>query len=67
MLLFELATHRAIIGNPLKDRRDVWLVFAGLVVFQAVRTVLFFLNGGWSIFWRENLIARLWALAGSVF
>jgi hypothetical protein len=67
MLVFELATHRTIIGNPLQDRRDVWLVFAGLAVFQAARTVLFFLAGGWSIFWHENLIARLLALARTVF
>ena len=67
MLLFELATHRPIIGNPLRNRRDVTLVFAGLVVFQVARTALFFLDGGWSIFWRENLVARLLALARTVF
>jgi hypothetical protein len=67
MLVFELATHRAIIGNPLKNRRDVFLVFAGLVVFQVVRTVIFFLDGGWSIFWHENLFARLLTLAKTVF
>jgi hypothetical protein len=67
MLAFELVTHKSIIGNPLKNRRDVWLVFAGLVVFQVVRTVIFFLDGGWSVFWHENLIARLLALAQTVF
>ena len=63
MLVFELVTQRTIIGNPLRDRRDVWLVFAGLAVFQAARTALFFLDGGWGVFWRENLVARLLALA----
>ena len=67
MLLFELATGRVVIGNPLRDRRDVWLVFAGLVVFQAARTVIFFLGGGWSVFWHENIFARLLALAKTVF
>jgi hypothetical protein len=67
MLAFELATHRTIIGNPLRDRRDVWLVFAGLAVFQLARTAIFFLDGGWGIFWRENLVARLLALARTVF
>ena len=67
MLVFELATHRAVIGNPLKNRRDVFLVFAGLVVFQVVRTVLFFLGGGWKTFCNENLFARLLALAKTVF
>lgn len=67
MLVFELATGRAIIGNPLKNRRDVYLVFAGLVVFQVVRTVIFFLDGGWDVFWHENLFARLLALAKTFF
>ncbi len=67
MLVFELVTRRTIIGNPLRDRRDVWLVFAGLAVFQAARTALFFLDGGWGVFWRENLVARLFALARAVF
>jgi hypothetical protein len=67
MLLFELASGREIIGNPLKSRRDVYLVFAGLVVFQVARTVIFFLDGGWGIFWHENLVARLLALAKTVF
>jgi hypothetical protein len=67
MLVFELATGKTIIGNPLRNRRDVWLVFAGLVVFQVVRTVIFFLDGGWSIFWHENLFARFIALAQTVF
>ena len=67
MLLFELASGRTVIGNPLRDRRDVWLVFAGLAVFQAARTALFFLDGGWGVFWRENLVARLIALARTVF
>lgn len=67
MLAFELATRREIIGNPLRNRRDVYLVFAGLAVFQVVRTAVFFLDGGWSVFWRENLFARLLALAKTVF
>ena len=67
MLVFELATGRVVIGNPLKSRRDVYLVFGGLVVFQVVRTVIFFLDGGWGIFWHENLFARLLALAKTVF
>jgi hypothetical protein len=67
MLVFELATHKAVIANPLKKRRDVWLVFAGLAAFQLVRTVIFFLNGGWDVFWHENLIARFLALAHAVF
>ena len=62
MLAFELATGRPFIGNPLRSRRDVYLVFAGLVLFQVVRTVLFFLDGGWAVFRRENVLARLWAL-----
>jgi hypothetical protein len=67
MLAFELVTGKTIIGNPLKNRRDVWLVFGGLAVFQAARTAFFFLNGGWSVFWHENLFARLLALAQTVF
>jgi hypothetical protein len=67
MLVFELVTHRAVIGNPLRDRRDVWLVLAGLAVFQAARTVIFFLHGGWDVFRHENLIARLLALVRTVF
>ena len=67
MLLFELVTGKTIIGNPLKNRRDVWLVFGGLAVFQAARTAVFFLDGGWSVFWHENLFARLLALAQAVF
>lgn len=66
MLVFELVTGRAVIGNPLKNRRDVYLVFAGLVVFQVVRTVIFCLDGGCSIFWHENLFARLLALAKTI-
>lgn len=67
MLVFELATGRTVIGNPLKNRRDVYLVFAGLVVFQVVRTVIFFLDGGWDVFWHENFFARLLALFNYVF
>jgi hypothetical protein len=67
MLAFELATGRTVIGNPLKNRRDAYVVFAGLVVFQVVRTVIFFLDGGWKTFCNENLFARLLALAKTVF
>jgi hypothetical protein len=67
LLLFELATGKTVIGNPLRNRRDVYLVFAGLVVFQIARTVIFFSNGGWSIFWHENIFARFLALVDSVF
>jgi hypothetical protein len=67
MLAFELATGKVVIGNPLRNRRDVWLLFAGLVVFQVARTVMFFLNGGWPVFWHENLAARLLALARAIF
>lgn len=67
MLVFELATGRTVIGNPLKNRRDVYLVFGGLVVFQVVRTVIFFLGGGWTVFWHENIFARLLALVKMVF
>jgi hypothetical protein len=66
MLAFELASGRTVIANPLRRRRDVWLAFAGLAVFQTVRTVVFFLDGGWSVFWHENIIARLLALARAV-
>ncbi|HSQ35861.1 MAG TPA: DUF2752 domain-containing protein [Candidatus Binatia bacterium] len=67
LLVLELATHRAIIFNPLKNRRNVYVLFAVVVVFQVARTVIFFLNGGWAIFWHENIFARLWALVGTVF
>jgi len=67
MLAFELATRKTVIGNPLRRRRDVWLFFAGLVVFQVARTAIFFQNGGWEVFWRENLAARLLALAQAIF
>ncbi len=67
MLVLELVTHRQVIGNPLKNRRDVYLVFAGLAVFQVTRTVIFFLDGGWAVFWHENLLARFIALARAIF
>jgi hypothetical protein len=67
LLLLELATHKGIIFNPLKNRRTIFILFAVVVVFQVARTVLFFLNGGWAVFWHENIFARLLALCGSVF
>ena len=67
LLLVELATHRAIIVNPLKSRRSIYILFAVVVVFQVGRTVIFFAHGGWTVFWHENLIARLWGLVQTVF
>jgi hypothetical protein len=67
LLLMELATHKAIIFNPLKSRRNIYFSFAGVVVFQVARTVIFFADGGWAIFRHENIFARFWALAQTVF
>jgi hypothetical protein len=67
LLLLELVLHKGIIFNPLKNRRGIFILFAVVVVFQAGRTLIFFLNGGWAIFWRENIFARLWVLAETVF
>jgi hypothetical protein len=67
MLAYELLSGRPVIANPLRRRRDVWLLFAGLAVFQVARTVIFFLHGGWPVFWRENLIARLLDLGRAIF
>jgi hypothetical protein len=67
MLLLELVTHKAIIFNPLKNRRSIYILFAVVVVFQVARMVIFFANGGWGIFWHENIFARLVALVRMVF
>jgi hypothetical protein len=67
LLLLELATRKAIIFNPLKSRRGIYVLFAVVAVFQVWRTVIFFAHGGWTVFWHENLIARLWGLAQTVF
>jgi hypothetical protein len=67
LLLLELVLHKGIISNPLKNRRGIFILFAVVVVFQVGRTLIFFLNGGWAIFWRENIFARLWVLAETVF
>ena len=67
LLLLELATHRAIIANPLQSRRSVFILFAVMVVFQIARTVVFFASGGWTIFWHENIFARLLDLANFIF
>ena len=67
LLLLELVLHKGIIFNPLKNRRGIFILFAVVVVFQVGRTLIFFLNGGWAIFWRENIFARLWVLAETVF
>jgi len=66
LLLLELATRKSIIVNPLKSRRSVYILFAVAVIFQVVRTVIFFANGGWIVFWHENIFARILALAGTV-
>jgi hypothetical protein len=62
LLLLELVTHKSIIRNPLKSRRSVYFLLTGVVIFQIARTVIFFTNGGWTIFWHENIFARLLAL-----
>lgn len=67
LLLMELATRKAIIANPLKSRRGIYVLFAVVVLFQVSRTVIFFANGGWAVFWRENLAARLLELVQAVF
>lgn len=67
LLVLELISGKPLIGNPLRTRRDAWLIFAGIAAFQVVRTAVFFLNGGWSVFLRENLAARLAALAAELF
>jgi hypothetical protein len=67
LLLLELATHKCIIRNPLKSRRSVYILLAAVVIFQIARTVIFFADGGWAIFWHENIFARLLALFNSVF
>jgi hypothetical protein len=67
LLLLELATHKRLIANPLRGRRSILVLFAVVVFFQVGRTVIFFLNGGWAVFWHENLIARLLELAKMVF
>ncbi len=67
VLLLELVTHESIIFNPLKNRRNIYFLFAVVVVFQVARTVIFFSNGGWAVFWHENIFARLLALAKMVF
>ncbi len=67
LLLLELATHRTLIFNPLKSRRGVYALFAVVIVFQIVRTVIFFADGGWSVFCHENIFARLWELVKMAF
>jgi hypothetical protein len=67
LLLLELVTHQGIIFNPLKNRRNIYLFFAIVVIFQILRTVIFFADGGWTVFWHENIFARLLALVKMVF
>ena len=67
LLLLELVTHKGIIFNPLKNRRNIYFLFAVVVIFQIARIVVFFANGGWTIFWHENIFARLVQLAKIVF
>jgi hypothetical protein len=67
LLLLELAIHKRIIFNPLKNRRNIYILFAIVVIFQVTRTVIFFADGGWTIFWHENIFAHLLALVKMVF
>jgi len=67
LLFLELVTHKKILFNPLENRRTIYILFAAVVVFQVARTVIFFLNGGWDIFWHENIFARFWVLVKMVF
>jgi hypothetical protein len=67
LLLLELATRKRIIFNPLNSRRNIYVLFAGVVVFQVGRMAIFFAHGGWTVFWHENIFARLLALAKIVF
>lgn len=67
LLLLELATHKSIIRNPLKSGRNIYFLFVVVVIFQIARTVIFFADGGWAIFWHENIFARLLALVKMVF
>ncbi|MCX6553792.1 MAG: DUF2752 domain-containing protein [Candidatus Aminicenantes bacterium] len=67
LLLLELVLHKRLIANPLKKRGQVYFLLALVVVFQVGRTVIFFANGGWTIFWHENILARLLELVQTVF
>ena len=67
LLLLELVSRKRIIFNPLLNRRNIFILFAGVVIFQVARTVLFFAEGGWAVFWHENIFARLVALVRMVF
>jgi hypothetical protein len=67
LLLMELAAHKSIIFNPLQNRRNIYFLFAGVIVFQVARTVIFFADGGWTIFRHENIFARLLGLVNSIF
>jgi hypothetical protein len=67
LLLLEMATAKAILFNPLKNRRSIYIFFAIVVVFQVGRTAIFFAHGGWNVVWHENIFARLLALAKIVF
>lgn len=67
LLFLELVTHKKILFNPLENRRTIYILFAAVVIFQLARTVIFFAEGGWDIFWHENIFARLWVLVNMVF
>lgn len=67
LLLLELATGKAFIANPLRSRRGIYVLFALVVVFQVVRTVIFFAEGGWDVFLQENIFARFWAMLRTIF
>jgi hypothetical protein len=67
ILLLELVSHKSILFNPLKRRRNIYFLFAVVVIFQIARMVIFFLDGGWTTFWHENIFAHLLELAKMVF
>ncbi len=67
LLLLELATHKSIIRNPLESRRSIYFLFAVVIIFQIARTAVFFANGGWTIFWHENIFAHILTLIKMVF
>jgi hypothetical protein len=67
LLLLELVSHKGVIFNPLKSRRNIYFLFAIVVIFQILRTVIFFADGGWTVFRHENVFARLLALIKMVF
>jgi hypothetical protein len=67
LILQELVIHKSILFNPLKNRRNIYFLFAVVVVFQVGRTMIFFAQGGWAVFWHENIFARLLLLLKTIF